>query len=183
MIPPLVAVADGTDVVVDGTGVCVGKLVGTIGVGGAAMDASVSGMHAAEVTLPAIHANPPLPPANSIYHQVPSKFLPATVAVPPCGMEPIVAYTCPGPLRTFTTVFVVTVGLQASTGTVAVGLGVSEGMGVNVSVLSTVTASVGGAPPGRLQASTARVMKTTENKIFLFFASIKFSSGKLILTL
>ena len=86
IIPPLVAVGVGVKV---GAGVFVGVGVGTVGVGGAAMEASVAGIQSAEVTEPAIHAKPPLPPANSMYHHVPSKFFPATVAVPPCGMLPM----------------------------------------------------------------------------------------------
>ena len=50
----------GTSVLV-GTGVLVG---GMTGVGGAAITESVEGMQVAVVTLPAIHAKPPLPPAN-----------------------------------------------------------------------------------------------------------------------
>jgi hypothetical protein len=87
MIPPLVAV--GVGVGATAVAAFVGVEVGAIGVGGAAIDGSVSGMQAAEVTDPAIQAKPPLPPANSIYHHVPSKFFPATLAVPPCGMLPI----------------------------------------------------------------------------------------------
>jgi hypothetical protein len=150
--------------------------VGTMGVGGAAMDANVAGMQTAEVTEPAIHANPPLPPANSMYHHVPSKFFPATLAVPPCGIEPMMSYTCPGPLRTFASVLVVTVGLHASTTTVVVGVGVSDAVGVNVGVAVFVpvgTTVVGGAPPGRLQASTARMMQATDRKFLMFFLNIK----------
>jgi hypothetical protein len=146
--------------------------VGTMGVGGATMDANVFGMQTAEVTEPAIHANPPLPPANSMYHHVPSKFFPATLAVPPCGIEPMISYTCPGPLRTFATVLVVTVGLHASTTTVSVGVGVSDAVGVNVGVAVSVpvgTSVAGGAPPGRLQASTARMIQATDSRILLFF--------------
>lgn len=86
IIPPLVAVGVGVGAAV---AAFVGVDVGAIGVGGAAIDGSVSGMQAAEVTDPAIQANPPLPPANSIYHHVPSKFFPATLAVPPSGSEPM----------------------------------------------------------------------------------------------
>jgi hypothetical protein len=150
--------------------------VGTMGVGGAAMDAKVAGMQTAEVTEPAIHANPPLPPANSMYHHVPSKFFPATLAVPPCGIEPMMSYTCPGPLRTFASVLVVTVGLHASTTTVVVGVGVSDAVGVNVGVVVFVpvgTMVAGGAPPGRLQAITARILQATDSKILMFFVNIK----------
>jgi len=86
IIPPLVAVGVGVKV---GAGVLVGVGVGTVGVGGAVMDGNVSGMQAAMVTEPAIQACPLSPPANSMYHHVPSKFFPATVAVPPCGMLPM----------------------------------------------------------------------------------------------
>ena len=96
--------------------------MGTMGVGGATMDASVLGIQFGEVTAPDIHANPLGPAGNTIYHQVPSALLPATLAEPPCGSEPIMLYTCPGPLRTFATTDVVTVGLHAS---VAVGEGVT----------------------------------------------------------
>jgi hypothetical protein len=69
-----------------------------------------------------------------------------------------------------------------------VGLGVSDGMLVAVNVAVTVPVSIdssvaGGAPPGRLQASTARVRKNTDKIIFLFFASIRFSSKRLMLAL
>jgi len=178
-INPGVAVADGATV---GTPVFVGVAVGTMGVGGAVIDASVSGMQAAEVTEPAIHANPPLPPANSMYHHVPSKFFPATLAVPPCGIEPIMPYACPGPLRTFATVLVVTMGAHASA--TVVGLGVSDARIIAVTVGVTVSvpidSSVAGAPPGRLQASVARVMKNMDKIMFLFFASIRFSSKRLM---
>jgi len=86
IIPPLVAVGVGVKV---GAGVLVGVGVGTVGVGGAVMDGSVSGMQVATVTEPAIHACPPSPPANLTYHHVPSKFFPSTVAVPPGGMLPM----------------------------------------------------------------------------------------------
>jgi hypothetical protein len=190
--PPPVAVADGTavgtSVLVDmavGIPVLVEVPVGTRGVGGAAIDANVSGIQTADVTEPAIHANPPLPPANSIYHHVLSKFFPATLAVPPCGIEPIIPYTCPGPLRTFATVLVVTVGVH--TATTVTGLGVSDGMTVAVNVrvaVSVPTAcSVAGAPPGRLQASTASAMKKSDKIMFLLFASIRYSSERLMLAL
>jgi hypothetical protein len=166
--------------VAEGGAATIKVAVGTMGVGGPTMDANVVGMQTAEVTEPAIHANPPLPPANSMYHHVPSKFFPATLAVPPCGIEPIISYTCPGPLRTFATVLVVTVGLHASATTVAVevwvGVEVSDAVGVNVEVAVSVPvgASVaGGVPPGKLQASTARMMQVTDSKIFLFFLNIK----------
>lgn len=71
-----VAVGDGVLVgaaVLLGVGVLVG---GITGVGGAAIMGSVAGMQVAVVMLPAIHPKPPLPPANTIYHQVPSAFLP-----------------------------------------------------------------------------------------------------------
>jgi len=68
-INPGVDVAEGIAV---GAPVLEGTAVGTIGVGGAAMEASVAGIQSAEVTEPAIHAKPPLPPANSMYHHVPS---------------------------------------------------------------------------------------------------------------
>jgi len=74
-------------------------------------------------------------------------------------------------------VFVVTVGVQASTLS-AVGLGVSDtgampvNVGEGVSVSFVADGSVGDAPPGRLQASAARLMKSTDNKTFLFLASI-----------
>ena len=84
MIPPLVGIGVGVEV---GTKVLVG--VG-IGVGGAAMIGSVSGIHVALVTDPAIHACPPSPPANSIYHHVPSELFPNTLAVPPWGMLPMI---------------------------------------------------------------------------------------------
>jgi len=94
----------------------------------------------------------------------------------------MIPYTCPGPLRTFATVLAVTVGVHAWA--TVVGLGVSDGMvvAVNVGVAVSVTpigTSVGGAPPGKLQASIATVMKKTDNKIFLFFASIVFSSERI----
>ena len=60
-----------------------GTAVGTIGVGGATIDAKVSGMQAGVVTEPATQAKPPVPAANSIYHHEPSELLPATLAVPP----------------------------------------------------------------------------------------------------
>lgn len=160
IIIPKVGVAEGTTLV--------GTSVGMIGVGGATIEASVLGMQSAMVTLPAIHAWPPSPPANSMYHQVPSKLLPATGAVPPCGMEPMMAYTCPGPLRTFATVLVVILGVQATT--VAVGVSVDKGVGDGVSV--NVGASVG-ALPGMLQASTASVMNKRDKTIFLFFMGKK----------
>lgn len=155
--------------------------VGTMGVGGAAMDANVLGIQTAEVTEPAIHANPPSPPANSMYHHVPSKFFPATLAVPPCGIEPMTPYTCPGPLRTFATVLVVTVGLHE----VLVGLGVSDAVAVNMGVSVAVSAgdtvsvnlnvgtSVAGVPlPGRLQLITASQMARIEkNCLFLSMVS------------
>lgn len=84
IIPPLVGVGVGVKV---GVSVLVGG--GAVGVGGAVMDGSVSGMQVATVTEPAIHACPPSPPANWMYHHVPSKFFPSTVAVPPCGMFPM----------------------------------------------------------------------------------------------
>jgi hypothetical protein len=74
-------------------------------------------------------------------------------------------------------VFVVTVGEQASALS-AVGLGVSDAgatlvkVGEGVSESSAVGDSVEGAPPGKLQASAARLMKSTDNKTFLFLASI-----------
>ena len=85
IIPPTVV---GVGVAV-GTGVFVGVDVGRIGVGGATMIGSVSGMHVALVTDPAIHACPPSPPANSMYHHVPSELFPNTLAVPPWGMLPM----------------------------------------------------------------------------------------------
>jgi hypothetical protein len=76
-------------------------------------------------------------------------------------------------------VFVVTLGRQASTlSTVGVGVGVSEtdalpvNVGVGVSVSIVDGGSVAAAPDGRLQASAARLMKSTDNKTFLFLASI-----------
>jgi hypothetical protein len=177
MIPPLVAVGVGV-----GVGVLVGVDVGRIGVGGAAIIGSVSGIQAALVTEPAIHANPLSPPANSMYHHVPSKFFPATLAVPPWGIEPIMLYACPGPLRTFAFVFVVIVGTHAS----VVGLGVSDATGVNVvigvsvSVVVSTGPSVAGAPPGRLQASMERTIKNADRAILLFFTGMRFSSGKLV---
>ena len=69
MPPPLVAVAEGAAVAMV---VFVGAAVGIMAVGGATIDASVSGIQSAEVTDPAIHAKPPSPPANSMYHHVPS---------------------------------------------------------------------------------------------------------------
>ncbi len=149
------------------TGVLVAVAVGGItGVGGAAMDASVLGMQAAEVMLPAIHPCPPSPPAKSMYHQVPSKFLPATLALPPCGMKPITPYTCPGPLRTFASVVVVIVGVQATS--VAVGVEVGVDVEVAVSLASGVAVAVG-VPPGRLQASIASVINKSAKEMFLFF--------------
>jgi hypothetical protein len=78
-------------------GVMVGVSVGAVvlvavntGVGGAAMTASVAGMQVAVTTLPEIQAYPPGPAANWMYHQVPSAFLPATGAVPPVGMYPMI---------------------------------------------------------------------------------------------
>jgi hypothetical protein len=65
-----------------------------------------------------------------------------------------------------------------------VGLGVSDAMIVAVTVEVIVSVSVGssvaGAPPGRLQASIARVMKNMDKIMFLFFASIRFSSKRLM---
>jgi hypothetical protein len=86
IIPPMLV---GVGVAV-GTGVYVGVDVGRIGVGGAAMIGSVLGMHVALVTDPAIHACPPSPPANSMYHHVPSELFPNTLAVPPWGMLPMI---------------------------------------------------------------------------------------------
>lgn len=63
MIKPLVGVTEGINV---------GVSLGRMGVGGATIKASVSGMQAAVVTELDIHACPPSPPANSMYHQVPS---------------------------------------------------------------------------------------------------------------
>lgn len=83
IIPPLVGIGVGVEV---GAGVFVGA---GVGVGGAAMIASVSGMHVALVTEPAIHACPPSPPANSMYHHVPSEFFPNTLALPPSGILPM----------------------------------------------------------------------------------------------
>lgn len=53
-------------------GMGVGVFVGKTGVGGAVISASVSGIQVAFVTDPAIQAKPPSPPANSMYHHVPS---------------------------------------------------------------------------------------------------------------
>jgi len=55
-----------------GVGIGVGVLVGKMGVGGAATAANVFEIQVADVTEPAIHAKPPSPPANSMYHQSPS---------------------------------------------------------------------------------------------------------------
>lgn len=77
MIKPNVGVADWT------LATTVGVLEGRIGVGGAVINARVGGMHSAVVTVVEIQAYPPAPPGNSIYHQVLSKLLPATVAAAP----------------------------------------------------------------------------------------------------
>jgi hypothetical protein len=173
----------GTDVA-EGAASCatsVGTAVGTIGVGGATIDANVSGIQVGVVTVLDIHAKPPVPAANSIYHHVPSVLLPATLAEPPCGSEPIMLYTCPGPLRMFATTEVVTVGLHAS----VVGEGVSEKTGamevnvaVGVAVSFSVALWVGGAPPGILQASAASVMKKIDSIIFLVFIDIMIFSSR-----
>ena len=82
-----VGVGDGVKVGVN-VGVAVGVSVdvavgGVVGVGGAAITAKVAGMHVAIVILADIHPNPVGLPAKTMYHQLPSKFLPATGAVPP----------------------------------------------------------------------------------------------------
>ena len=106
--------------------------VGKIGVGGAAMEASVLGIQVEVVTVVEIHACPPEPAAKSMYHHESSKLFPDTFALPPCGMEPITAYTCPGPVRTLATVEVVMLGVHA-TG-IGVEVGVSEAIAVKVGV-------------------------------------------------
>lgn len=176
--PPLVGVADGGAAT---TAVLEGAPVGTIGVGGAAMEARVLGIQDGLVTEVEIHAYPPVPPANSIYHQALSKLFPATLAVPPCGSVPRMGYTCPGPLRTLATTEVVTVGAHASGAAVDVGVSVNTGVDVGVAVSPPAGASVAGAPPGILQASAASTMKMTAINIFLFFTSIRFSSKRICL--
>jgi hypothetical protein len=148
------------------------SVAATTGSGGATIEASVLGIQLGVVTEPATHAKPPTPAGNSIYHHVPSVLLPATLAEPPCGIVPIILYACPGPLRTFATTEVVTVGLHASA---AGGVGVSEKagvtVGVGVAVFSFDGSWVEGAPPGRLHPSKDRARIKVSN-IFLFIADI-----------
>jgi hypothetical protein len=63
MINPWVGVEEGINV---------GVALGRMGVGGATIKARVSGMQIALVTVLETHACPLSPPANSMYHQVPS---------------------------------------------------------------------------------------------------------------
>jgi hypothetical protein len=122
---------------------------------------------------------------STIYHQLPSEFLPTICAVCPTFNALRATHAIPGPKRQFTaTSFgdaMGTVGVNVRVGGgVFVGNGVPDGIGVeegwaSVAVKGGVGVDVGGALKGRLHASMDRTSTTlTKNGLYLMDGSSLF---------
>jgi hypothetical protein len=117
---------------------------------------------------------------STIYHQVPSEFLPTIWEVCPTVKELRTSQAVPGPMRQLTgTSFVDTVGTDGvdveGGGDVFVGGGVCDGVCVGRKrvgdiVTCTVGVSVTGAFDGRLQADIAKTSVSINNGLRDFIA-------------